>query len=627
MAKFPNKQDELQAKVLQEWLFILKILDDVMVNIGENGLAGIEQEIIRKSLATINTDNRLASHDESIYNYYTQLMSYYGRAIEMYNDNKDNIKSEKVKSILEGLHSVLMDRLKLSEERYEEEEDESNENPIAIEKAKIIQNNADICRKNLHMLCEQLVGQHGECATTLVRQNLYENMSYQNMIIASEEIINTVDDKSLECLYKIYVLFIKSTIHNLNDMSFRKITAYYHDLLKEEQEIMYSIIKIQIMELESEIEKNNTSPEEKTILFNMLSNLREGYQYLGKQIKEIMECFVVDGGNKDDALLESQGQFFQMIRQVINMEDLITPEAFENAKIRYDQHAEKFQALFVDLINTSTDKIVKGYNLGKQIYVTRKSILEVSFITAELISVFKQILTLVSPDNLNEDSKAIVDGIRESVEIKIDTLEEVKQTFMESSNNALKQLESVNIKFTEDDRLHVLSQAFEIWRDQMLRCPLEEDRAVTAMQRAMNDIQQCHKLSLYGEKSSKKNMSNIDGINKKILNYKKEHLLFEISTFEEIMNYSVQRLRSDDNLADYVNFMDNIVVQLENILKKNDIELIKPRSHDMFNGKEHEVLLAEKRDGFTKGEIIKLMNCGYKQNNVVLLRANVIASK
>lgn len=634
MAKSPNKQDksvtEVQAKVLQEWLFVLKVLDDIMVNIRENAFAEIESKVIRNALVAINTDNRLASHDESIYNYYTHLMSYYTRAIEMHNDNKDNIKSKKVKSILEGLHSVLIDRLKLSEERYEEDnsgESDSNVNPIAIEKKKIIHNNIKICRKNFDILCTQFIKQYEESVTVVVRQGLYEKMKYEDVLHTSQEVVKIVDDSALENLYKVYVSLIKDTIHNLNDMSFRKVTAYYHDLLKEEQEIMSSIIKIQIMELEKEIEKSSAVLEEKTILFNMLSNLREGYQHLGKQIKEIMECFVVESGSKVDHLIESPEQFSKMVQNIINTKELVPREVFENAKQQYENGIEKFQVSFIELMNIYIDKLVKSYNAGKQVYITRKSVLEVVFITDELISIFKKVLTVVNPENLSEDSQAIMDGIRESIEIKIDTLEEVRQNFSESSNSGLKQLEGQNTKFTEDDRLHILSESFKIWSEEMLRSPVEDEKAVFAMEKALDKIQKGDKLSGLRERSSKKHASSIDGINKKILSYKREHLLFEISTFEEIMNYSVERLRTDDTLKDYVEFMDSIVTQLENILKKNDIELIKPQSHDMFNGKEHEVLLAEKREGFAKGEIIKLMNCGYKQNNVVLLRANVIAAK
>ena len=47
----------------------------------------------------------------------------------------------------------------------------------------------------------------------------------------------------------------------------------------------------------------------------------------------------------------------------------------------------------------------------------------------------------------------------------------------------------------------------------------------------------------------------------------------------------------------------------------------------MFNGREHEVLMAEVKEGFKKGEIIKTLNKGYRFNDQIILKANVVACK
>jgi len=62
-------------------------------------------------------------------------------------------------------------------------------------------------------------------------------------------------------------------------------------------------------------------------------------------------------------------------------------------------------------------------------------------------------------------------------------------------------------------------------------------------------------------------------------------------------------------------------------LRKNNITPIRPNPQEIFNGKEHEVLVAEKQEGFNKGEIIKLVGSGYRYKDVVLMRANVIAAR
>jgi molecular chaperone GrpE (heat shock protein) len=73
--------------------------------------------------------------------------------------------------------------------------------------------------------------------------------------------------------------------------------------------------------------------------------------------------------------------------------------------------------------------------------------------------------------------------------------------------------------------------------------------------------------------------------------------------------------------------LDETLYTLEMLLKKNNIVPIKPQPHEQFNGREHEVLVAERMEGFGKGEIIKLLNSGYRYKDAIIMRANVIAAK
>ena len=66
--------------------------------------------------------------------------------------------------------------------------------------------------------------------------------------------------------------------------------------------------------------------------------------------------------------------------------------------------------------------------------------------------------------------------------------------------------------------------------------------------------------------------------------------------------------------------------ELTAVLSRNGVEIIAPEPHDAFDGKAHEVMMAEPHEGFRKGEIVKVMNSGYRQDGVVLMRANVIAA-
>ena len=111
--------------------------------------------------------------------------------------------------------------------------------------------------------------------------------------------------------------------------------------------------------------------------------------------------------------------------------------------------------------------------------------------------------------------------------------------------------------------------------------------------------------------------------------FKKETLLYEISTYEEILYYSVTRLRESSlpEVAAAVTILDDTFLALEALLAENGITPIRPAAHEAFNGREHEVLTAEEQEGFAKGEIIKTMTSGYKLGDQVILRANVIAAR
>jgi len=133
----------------------------------------------------------------------------------------------------------------------------------------------------------------------------------------------------------------------------------------------------------------------------------------------------------------------------------------------------------------------------------------------------------------------------------------------------------------------------------------------------------------YSEKFAKHISSVGTRLEKASLRFKKETLLYEICTYEEILYHSVSRLRESpvSHIAAAVTLLDETFSKLEDLLTANDITIIRPSPHESFNGREHEVLLAEETEGFTKGAVVKVMTSGYKYKGQVILRANVIAAR
>lgn len=115
----------------------------------------------------------------------------------------------------------------------------------------------------------------------------------------------------------------------------------------------------------------------------------------------------------------------------------------------------------------------------------------------------------------------------------------------------------------------------------------------------------------------------------KDLKYIKTDVLFEIKTLEDLIHHSIMKLKESDNKSchDFAEIVDTLYSRIVAQLKRIDILKINPKPHDNFNGKLHEVLVTEKVEDFTKGQIIRSQNSGFVYGNKVLQRASVIVAK
>jgi hypothetical protein len=224
------------------------------------------------------------------------------------------------------------------------------------------------------------------------------------------------------------------------------------------------------------------------------------------------------------------------------------------------------------------------------------------------------------------DLGRIAKGIAETVDIKAQSLEENAQIFAEAMAPVL---EKIGLDSTPASPVDTAERVFADMARELILYKKDDQRVMSVIKKYLAIRPDNEIYSDYFEALRRPADKRAGELDAKIMKFKKEHLLYELSTFEEIQNYSLPRLRDaeDRHIRDFVGFLDRRVEVLDAILKQNGIELIRPRPHDMFNGREHEVLMADKSDEFKKGEIIKLMNSGYRQGNHILLRANVIASR
>jgi len=214
---------------------------------------------------------------------------------------------------------------------------------------------------------------------------------------------------------------------------------------------------------------------------------------------------------------------------------------------------------------------------------------------------------------------SILNGISETVDIKIDSLNESIHAFDEDGQNLLRSVSEEKVTLPDAEIQKVQDAVLAAWvasppcnaadffnmlPDSDIFAPLH-DRIKKRM-------------AFYEEKAEKLTFR-----------FKKEVVLYEICTYEEILTHSASRLRESAwaNMAAAEKVLSAAYGTLENLLQDNHIVAIRPAAHEPFNAFEHEILLAETQEGFVKGEIIKVLNTGYKQNDKVILRANVIAAK
>ncbi len=236
----------------------------------------------------------------------------------------------------------------------------------------------------------------------------------------------------------------------------------------------------------------------------------------------------------------------------------------------------------INLIKNSSDK-----NLA--------SISDVIIFALEFIEIFESILNYIVNILIHCDEKVskILLGIEESIKLKILTLEE---SIIEFNKNVIYDLHSNNSQIVLRLKKSIIdkkSEDFELGEKEFI------------------------------------NIEKKDNYKEEVYKLKKDYILYELSTFEEIINYSIEELRkiNDGIIIDFVNFMDGITLKLDKLLLKNKIEKVYPQKKEKFNSKEHTVLLAEKNSDYIKGEIIKVVSTGYKFENKIIIKASVVAAR
>lgn len=460
--------------------------------------------IYNNFISAVRQDIRLTAFDEEIYDYYEQVIKYFKKTIKIYYNNTDKIKSKAIHKLLTGLISVLNSRVSVFEETLGKYEHFNligeNVNPIYVEKRNVVELTKMDIRDKLAKISDKFAQK--------LKKECEQGIEF-------EKIVQFYDMELMGEIIKLNDTIVKFYINLINDAQRRTAVDDFYELLKDEAQVLGSVIKVQA----NELERTNQTADEENVIQMILLQLREAYQYASSYVDNIASKF---------NSVEGSGNFTyhcDMSKFNIDREEL---KCFFDKNINIDK--ENINEMFFD-VHKLTNNVLGAFG--------------------NIISFDKDIA------NADGNIAEIINGINETIKIKMENIEE-----------------------------------------------------------SMTNLEQ------YID-------TTIDEVEKEINLYYRQTLLFELTTFEEIMNYSVSKLRNseNENVKKYVALIDEQMEKISFFLAEDGIEDINPKPKEMFNGREHDVLMAEKAEDFNKGEIIKVITRGYKKDNVVFIRASVIAAK
>ena len=529
----------------------------------------LKRIILSIFMNNISNGKSLALFDEDIFNIYKTIIDNYINFLNRAENIEFKFNNEVLKN-LSGITSVLK-----SQVSFFGEDKDVEINPIYTEKKTIITKYIDNVYKSI---------------------DNFNNIDIFNNSIDIKDIKQYFIDEIIKYIMDSYKTNLIDCFNAINDIENRKEIKYFNDVLEEEREILASIIKLQIKALE-DLCKDET---EKASIESLLNPIIETYQQTGKSFELLNEKIkTINRGIDIDFETDSKE-----IEQVIY-------NIYKEVKLPEDEYKQKILKIFEQYLLNLKENIILEQR--ENIDLAKSHIENSLNLSNNIKNMFNQISQYINDNReyyKNSDLYNIIDGIYESISIKVDNIQEKQdevflnkdKIYLDIDNN-LDQIKNLNIEYDFNTIYDSLKNDFNL--DQ-IKNHINTKSIVSSLEK------------LYSPYI------------KKIDEFIKNTILFEISTFQEIMYYSVVRLREceDEKIKDFTKYIDNMEYKIENTLIENSILPIKPNPHDMFDPKEHEVLLAEKNEQFLKGQIIKVVNYGYKKKDKgIIKRATIIAAK
>ena len=650
-----------------------KTLQPAIETHGRKAIETLYSEIDRDMIKKMAEDaalSKLGSIDEELYSHCAWLMGVYEEIVTFYENFREDITNPEIHGITDGIITILFSRIR----EFEESAPADGINPIAAEKEAIISQAGAQLEKTANI--EWQVFFPEPWGSLAMAKWVQDGMTKEALLSLSE----ATHSRVFPYLYGAYREALALCCDQLNDFQRRTAVQFYKTMMEDEFEILSTIIKIQVQALEqaaknnlpdsaanipggpgnlsenypedeyfleqdlreaTSFEENKELPETESfqqsnslkqedpgeiVVHKILSLLREAYQRFGKSYKEIFAALQQSEEIPSTEQPKPESCNYKCFEAFLNT-------CLKQAKYINDTALEDKVHTFKSHVEQAAESILGQYRLAffKSLHRFRRIVAGEMLLANEMTDAFTKLRDNwpeIKPEGENAEIKGtekvtetegaeILRGVAETIEIKIEGLRESIGQIKEECAGIIESFVTDNPAPSDEDIEAAKAAVWQLWA---------QDPDNFAPNKNYSNSPVLTERRKHREKSISRCQ---EALEKKLQKFKCESLLYEISTYEEIIFYSVSRLRKLESpvFQQSAVLADDTLSLLETLLKKNNIEVIRPQPHDPFNSKEHEVLMAESAPDFKKGEIVKLMTSGYRQNDVMLLRANVIAAR
>ena len=615
-----DRQNALREAVDELERFSGSLIDKfaarIMAQLGKN----ISYKIVMSGASA-----RLNSFDERAYDAYAALIGRYVEISRLYDQAFGGNTDEQASKVLSGVISILSSRVKFAEENG----GVSGENPIGAEKNRLVSGLLQEFYKECKLI--QKDDFFAEVAK-LKKQRKYTLVSALDRDLA-HEIFNDIirhTDKLSRPIYPIYNKKCQLLVSTLNDLNLRTSANYYFRLIETEKDILESIVKIQLNVLERELDAVK-SEDRLQALSRLLLTIRECYQLFIKDADQVLDALHDALSQDDDTRLavESYDNYQADLTARLSADQTFPTAFFQQALQELPSLLSRYSQELDGTLQIMLEHKVSRTRLDHTLYELRKRITQSALMANEMADVFRKAHNYYKEHEellANEPCIEIIAGIDETTSIKIMNIHDGKTAFFEDALEHLNNFMSDGRGFCETVLEGIQAEIAPKMLETFLVCAPSD--ITDSLENAFDNAFE----SGFAQKTDKLIISWQQDINKKILAFKREILLYEMGTFDEIMNFSVSKLVENSKESQgpslaYASHLKRALGELIEILGRNGISRIMPQPHDPFDGKEHDVLMAERTEGFAKGEIVKTFSSGYREQDSVLVRASVIAAK